>query len=400
MKFTQLLYKQHIGKAIRYLWQHQRERCVQVTKAEKILKSMNFTVHDATELISAKRIENSTVFNKSEPNSNSKSCLIIEDWNVLQEGVPQACVLTKTLKLDDALPKNIQELITDVPDNIDNLLKRFVCTSVIYDAQQVKLPRLKDPNRPAWVFPRVYGISSTRKMHNLTKKFLQLCESLCGLNDVQYKSIVHDGLISMCIGKENDFIKFSLKMDIMMTSSIPLAPITDVNMDNEYAFPNLYPLHCTVGLSKLDIDNTEDLYPIDTESPLMNVHTIFINHNPEEVKNITELPVTEDQIHARSMMKSFTVAATCARQKFGLNVKKLPEPIVVQCVQSDGQNFHFSVYQLNTLDIDGKEGIKNFWWSEPSIRLYEKALYENGQPCLTGYNRDVFNRFLAFYKNK
>lgn len=52
--------------------------------------------------------------------------MVIEDWNVLQEGVPQACVLTKTLKLDDALPKNIQELITDVPDNIDNLLKRYI----------------------------------------------------------------------------------------------------------------------------------------------------------------------------------------------------------------------------------------------------------------------------------
>ena len=46
----------------------------------------------------------------------------------------------------------------------------------------------------------------------------------------------------------------------MMTSSIPLAPIADVNMDNEYAVPNLHPLHYTVGLSKLDIDNTEDLY--------------------------------------------------------------------------------------------------------------------------------------------
>lgn len=55
MKFTQLLYKQHIGKAIRYLWQHQRERRVQVTKAEKMLKSMNFTVYDAAEFISAKR---------------------------------------------------------------------------------------------------------------------------------------------------------------------------------------------------------------------------------------------------------------------------------------------------------------------------------------------------------
>ena len=35
---------------------------------------------------------------------------------------------------------------------------------MIYDAQQVKLSKLKDPDRPAWVFPRVYGITSTRKM--------------------------------------------------------------------------------------------------------------------------------------------------------------------------------------------------------------------------------------------
>lgn len=136
------------------------------------------------------------------------------------------------------------------------------------------------------------------------------------------------------------------------------------------------------------------------ESPFMNVHTIFINYNPEEVKNLTEMPVTEDQIHARSMIKSFTVAATCAQQRFGLNVKILPEPIVVQCIQSDGQNFHFSVYQLNTLDIGNKEGIKNFWWSEPSIKLYEEAQYEKGQPCFKDYNSDVFKRFFAFYKNK
>lgn len=139
---------------------------------------------------------------------------------------------------------------------------------------------------------------------------------------------------------------------------------------------------------------------VTVESPFMNAHTIFINYDPEEVKNLTELPVTENQIYARSMMKSFTVAVTCARQRFGLSVKRLPEPIVVQCVQSDGQNFHFSVYQLNTLDIDGNEGIRNFWWSEPLTKLYDEAKYENGQPCLNGYNSDVFKKIFAFYKNK
>lgn len=136
------------------------------------------------------------------------------------------------------------------------------------------------------------------------------------------------------------------------------------------------------------------------KSALRNVHTIFVNHDPEEVKNLTELPVTEDQIHARAMMKSFTTAVAYARQEFGSNVKELPEPVIVQCIQSDGRTFHFSVYQLNTLAIDGTEGMKNFWWSSPSMKLYEKAGYEDGIPCVEGYNNEVFKKFLAFYKNE
>ncbi|CAK9824088.1 39S ribosomal protein L37, mitochondrial [Anthophora retusa] len=406
MKFTQALYKIHIGKATRYLWQHQRERRIPVTKAEEILASMNIPVEDAVEVVSqkpkhaSKVIIESTLPSGVHPDWKDKSCLMFEDNNVLQEGTSQACLLTKTVKIEDELPKKIKDLITDIPCAINNLLRRCVYTSVIYDAQQIKLPKLKDPNRPAWVFPRVYGISTTRKMHNLTKKFLQLCESLNGLDIAQYRTILHNELSSICIDKETDLLNFSLKMDIMMTSSVPLTPIIDANIDNEFVMPNIHPLHPTVGLTKSNIYKNEDLYSIGTETPFTNVHTIFINYDPEEVKNLTELPVTEDQIHARSMVKSFTIAAICARQRFGLDIKKLPEPVVVQCVQSDGQKFHFSVYQLNTLDLDGEKGIRNFWWSEPSIKLYESAQYENGQPCLEGYNNEIFKKFLAFYNNR
>ncbi|XP_076752808.1 mitochondrial ribosomal protein L37 [Xylocopa sonorina] len=409
MKFTQLLYKQHIGKALRYLWYQQRERNIRVTKAHDVLASMNIPVVDAKELkplrneiplCNSETIEEPITLNEIDTNQKSIRCLMLGDCYTLQKDIPQACLLTKTVKIANELPDKVKDLITDIPDNINNIIKRFVSTSVIYDAQQVKLPKLKDPERPAWVFPRAYGISSTRKMLNLSKKFLQLSESLNGLNIAQHRSIVHGGLSSMCIEKENNLFKFSLKMDLMMTSSTPLSPIADVNVANTFDMPNLHPLHYTIGLTKLNINETEDLYPISMESPLSNVHTIFINHDPEEVKNITELPVTQKQIYARSLIKSFGIAANCARRRFGSDVKHLPEPVVVQCVQSDGQNFHFSVYQLNTLDLDGVEGIRNFWWSEPSMKLYTQAQYEKGKPCLEGYTSDVFKRFHAFYNNQ
>lgn len=41
---------------------------------------------------------------------------------------------------------------------------RIIYTSNIFDAHQEKLPKRKDPTRPAWVFPRDYGITNCRKM--------------------------------------------------------------------------------------------------------------------------------------------------------------------------------------------------------------------------------------------
>ncbi|XP_017891628.1 39S ribosomal protein L37, mitochondrial [Ceratina calcarata] len=405
MKFTQLLRKQHIDRAKNWLWYHQRDRTVQVSKAEAILASMNIPVEDANafairsteNLIIKEKFENP--FPIKDVNENSKTYLMIGDLYTLQEGVQQASLLTKTVQVEDKLPKKVTDLITDVPCNIDTLVERFVRSSVIYDPEQVKLPKIKDPERPSWVYPRVFGLSSTRKVHNLFKKLLQLCESLSGLSIAQNRFIVSDGLLSTFIEKENRFLNFSTKMDIMMTSMMPLAPIADVNIHNELKMPNIYPLHSTAGLTKSEIYDSTDLYPINKESPLMNVHTIFVNYDPSKVKNLTELPVTENQIHARSLTQSFTTAATYARQRFGKDVKALPEPVVVQCIQSDGQNFYFSVYQLNTLDIDGEEGIRNFWWAEPTIKLYEFAGYKEGQPYLDGYNSDVFKRLLAFYRN-
>lgn len=117
------------------------------------------------------------------------------------------------------------------------------------------------------------------------------------------------------------------------------------------------------------------------------------------MKNLTEIPVKQDQLLARSLIESFTTAATHAQQKYGESVEELPEPLTVQCVQLDGQKFHFSVFQLNTLNIEGKEGKMNYWWSAPQINLFERAGYENARPVFEGYNPEVFKTMLAFYKN-
>jgi large subunit ribosomal protein L37 len=112
------------------------------------------------------------------------------------------------------------------------------------------------------------------------------------------------------------------------------------------------------------------------------------------------LEATETQVFGRALIKAFTAAASTARQLFGSNIGVLPEPVTVQCIQSDGKAFYFSVYQLNTLDINGDKGIKNYYWTLPKMNLYDIADYVKGKPTLEGYNPEVFKRILSFYKNQ
>lgn len=51
-------------------------------------------------------------------------------------------------------------------------------------------------------------------------------------------------------------------------------------------------------------------------------HTVFVHFNSQEVKNIYEEEVNDVQIYGRSLMKTFTVAAAYARQKFGVRSDK------------------------------------------------------------------------------
>lgn len=57
---------------------------------------------------------------------------------------------------------------------------------------------------------------------------------------------------------------------------------------------------------------------VSTQLPKCHPHTIFINFNPEIVKNLFEERVTLRQIYGRTLMKAFTVAASYARTQFGV----------------------------------------------------------------------------------
>ncbi|CAG5100383.1 Similar to MRPL37: 39S ribosomal protein L37 [Cotesia congregata] len=375
MKITQVLLRQHLGRMFKYNWFFHSRQTLGETRTDHKLKELDISVIDPEELLNPPKpridarpfFEHSTIGyreikDENHPDWKERPCFKLNTNDLLVMGTDQAQVLTKTLLVKEGLPDKIEGLIKDNSKEVDNIVKRIIQTSNIFDTHQEKLPIKKDPARPAWNFPRDYGLTDIRKSRNLAQSMIQLCELLCGPSIVRKRQLVHNGEVQVPLEKDGDLLMFNMTVDFMVTATKGLTPIEITEDLKDKTIPEIYPL--------------------------------------KNVKNITELPVKKNQLIARSLVKSFTTAASCAYQKYGADVKELPEPITIQCVQSNSQAFHFSVFQLNTLNINGTEGPKNFWWSMPEIDLFDTAMYVKGRPVLEGYNPEVFKRILAFYTNE
>lgn len=81
-------------------------------------------------------------------------------------------------------------------------------------------------------------------------------------------------------------------------------------------------------------------------------------------------------------------------------MKELPKPVTIQCVHTDGIYYDLSIFQLNTLNVNGTDGIKNAWYSLPRMQIFEKCQYVSARPVLEGYNPRVFDYLKAFYNNR
>lgn len=100
------------------------------------------------------------LLDNTHPNWNDRVCLTYKDHNVLLEGLDQAKVVTKTVELKDGLPDKLKP--KEVLKEVHNKVKNIILYSHLLDAEQQKLPKLKDPLRPAWNFPRSYGVTEKR----------------------------------------------------------------------------------------------------------------------------------------------------------------------------------------------------------------------------------------------
>lgn len=98
--------------------------------------------------------------NENHPKWKARPCLTFKDDNVLLEGLNQAKLLTNTVEIQEGLPENF--VLPELSEEINQLVKEIILASHVFDGEQVKLPRVIDPLRPAFKFRRSYGISEQR----------------------------------------------------------------------------------------------------------------------------------------------------------------------------------------------------------------------------------------------
>lgn len=412
MKFTQVLYKQHMGRFIKWQWRSQRHKTVVETSAEKVLTSLDIPIVDAKKflfepILEAQKQDIKSIFdnivgpaelppklNDSHPLWNDNPCLVYGDHSVLVRGLDQAKVFTNSIEPETGLPNFLKELYEAYKlPNQDDHVQRIITASLLYDAVQEKLPIKKDPERPAWKFPRDYGIPDKRRNNLIVSRLLQLCESSVG-NMSSNKLTAKDVFFKVPM-QRNANISLNVRADLLLLSDSSLAPYM---VDVKGELPNIYPLDYKISLDDINIYHKDEfISPI--SGKFNNIHTAYIYYNETEVKNLYETPVLPSQILGRSLMKCYAFAVANAKSKYGEDVQELPEPITLQCVHTDSKWFHFSVFQLNSLAGPEDDGKKNVYWQTPLLNIYEKCVFEEGVPVLEGYNPEVFKHFLSFYMN-
>lgn len=406
MRLTQILYRQHIGRHFKAKWAQWSKKSIVQSDVMQVLDREKIPVYEPEDILLEKRSEpkfkdydlapTPITFDRSHPNWHDHICYSFKDNDVLAEGLEQAKVLLKTVQVNECFPT--LDSIKNCP-NLTYNVQRIIMSSLLFDAEQQKLPVRKDPERPAWNFPRDFGITESRKNKLLIARLLQLIETHGNFDVVQDRAIFNSLFFSFPFEKNGNLVQFNLTGDTLVSSSKALSPIFKKENTTQIELPNLYPSDELLGLLQENIYEKQNIYPVNITIKKCHPHTLFVHYNNSEVKNIFEDEVTEDQISSRALVKAFTVAASYAKSIFGENVQELPTPITIQCVQTNGHLFNFGIFQLNTLKLNETSGIKNVWCQSDRLSLYRICSYVQGRPTLTGYNDDVMKIMWQFYYN-
>ena len=203
--------------------------------------------------------------------------------------------------------------------------------------------------------------------------------------------------------KDDHLVKIHSPVGYMVTTNEsvePYASVSDVELTKSQDLPHLGPLNGLSYFFENHVYRKDNNWPFKENiqnvcSVLPQIHTAF------EFNNSIDPELRSDQdYYGRSLIMAFAASLGQARLNYGPDVSGiLPKPITLHFVNTNGKKFHFSVFQLNNLNLEAdNDSVKNIFWHEPSfLNMFEKCDYINTQPTLTNYDHNVFSHILAMY---
>lgn len=108
----------------------------------------------------------------------------------------------------------------------------------------------------------------------------------------------------------------------------------------------------------------------------------------------------QEAIHAQAILGSFGWLLGQASYQGFTPFNDLTYPLTTQTIVTDGQNWSFYVYQMNTTQIH-QDSIDsnpkaNLCWATPELKLYESV---NPDGTVVGFNEEVLRHLIQFYLN-
>lgn len=119
---------------------------------------------------------------------------------------------------------------------------------------------------------------------------------------------------------------------------------------------------------------------------------------------------TDESILAAGVINSFMSALSQAQDRGQLFGTELSNPVVTQCIVTNGEKIAFFVHQLNTMHFNDDKGVWNRVWMSPVMSMFKpqddqkdyRYLYEDAAPNvpLEDLNEEFLNHFVQFIIKK
>ncbi|XP_030833959.1 39S ribosomal protein L37, mitochondrial [Strongylocentrotus purpuratus] len=299
------------------------------------------------------RYMNRVHMNEDNPHYHEEKTYIFNHRCRLEEGVNQALWLTKSKLMGEGqLPERIQELASrlEMPDMEERVL-RSIRKCRQYDTQSKLIP-------------------VDRYSYAQNIDFIRLCQLMSGQYPGLLQRAQSDGYyVAGSWHRGDEQIQVRGRSGLLVSSTSPLERLAspeEVAETASHTLPDFYPLAPTIDLLTRNVyKDNHNFSGFYEGSPFPHAHTLFIHDARNWCRN------TMQYLNAQGLMFAFANAMSRAKLQYGADAAiDLDEPIVTQSIVSTGVKFAFIQVQLNTLNMNSNDGIKNMVWVDEGNVMY------------------------------